>query len=35
MMKGTICVAVGLVGGFFNAIFGGLGAALVRPVALM
>ena len=29
-MKDTICVAVGLVGGFFTAIFGGWDSALVR-----
>ena len=28
-MKDTICVAVGLVGGFFTAIFGGWDSALV------
>ena len=29
MMKDTICVAVGLVGGFFTAIFGGWDSALM------
>ena len=31
-MKDTICVAVGLVGGFFTAIFGGWDSALVTLV---
>ena len=35
MMKDTICVAVGLVGGFFTAIFGGWDSALVTLVAFM
>ena len=35
MMKDTICVAVGLVGGFFTAIFGGWDSALVTLVVFM
>ena len=35
MMKDTICVAVGLVGGFFTAIFGGWDPALVTLVVFM
>ena len=34
-MKDTICVAVGLVGGFFTAIFGGWDSALVTLVVFM
>ena len=34
MMKDTICVAVGLVGGFFTAIFGGWDSALVTLSSL-
>ena len=35
MMKDSICVAVGLVGGFFTAIFGGWDSALVTLVVFM
>ena len=35
MIKDTICVAVGLVGGFFTAIFGGWDSALVTLVVFM
>ena len=35
MMKDTICVAVGLVGGFFTAIFGGWDSSLVTLVVFM
>ena len=35
MMKDTICVAVGLVGSFFTAIFGGWDSALVTLVVFM
>ena len=35
MMKDTICVAVGLAGGFFTAIFGGWDSALVTLVVFM
>ena len=35
MMKDTICVTVGLVGGFFTAIFGGWDSALVTLVVFM
>ena len=35
MMKDTICVAVGWVGGFFTAIFGGWDSALVTLVVFM
>ena len=34
-MKDTICVAVGLAGGFFTAIFGGWDSALVTLVVFM
>ena len=34
-MKDTICVAVGLVGGFFTAIFGDWNSALVTLVVFM
>ena len=34
-MKDSICVAVGLVGGFFTAIFGGWDSALVTLVVFM
>ena len=34
-MKDTICVAVGLVGGFFTAIFGGWDSALVTLIVFM